>query len=124
MADYGSDITFTGLDITPQLIMTTDSSVVIEAIALRLQSDPGSLWYDHTYGYNVNSLFKNPMIMENNSSKIQSRIVTECKKDPRVRNAVVTVSEFDYKNKSCVISVGIELTDGTIPETLVFSING
>lgn len=123
--DYGTDITFDGLDILPSLTLTTDSSVVLEALAYRLSVDAGSLWYDTDFGYNINSLFKSPILMTDSGlSSIQTRITQECMKDQRVRKANVDFSNFSLQNQSLTISIQVQLVSGEIPETLVFNLNG
>jgi hypothetical protein len=120
---YGTDITFDGSDITPGLLVTVDSSVVLEALAMRLQSDEGSLWYDPNYGYNINNLFKSPILMSNGGvSKITTRIENECLKDTRVKKAVVSITDFSLQTKTMKITIEIGLVNGE-QNSLVFDIN-
>lgn len=119
---YGSDLSYDGNDINPALTLTDDSSVVLEALAFRLQSDQGSLWYDSSYGFNINRLVKSPIVLSGEGiQKVKNRIETECKKDPRVQKAIVQVSEFNAKSKELIIQVSITLTNG-VQDSLVFSL--
>jgi hypothetical protein len=121
---YGSDITFDGSDITPALTITNDDNVVLEALTLRLQSDPGSLWYDPDYGFNINGMFKSPVNMANGSiDRISSRIENECLKDTRVSSATVSITDFSLQTKTMKISIEIGLVNGE-QNSLVFSIIG
>jgi phage baseplate assembly protein W len=118
---YGSDITFTGEDITPALTLTSDSSVVLEALSFRLQSNPGSLWYDPDYGYNINNLLKAPININGGINAIISRIENECYKDSRVFSAKCTISNFSLKNNTMKIAIEVTLVNGE-QNVLVFDL--
>lgn len=109
---YGTDITFDGADINPGLQLTTDASVVLEALSLRLQSDPGSLWYDPNYGYNINNLLKSPINMNGGIGIIGSRIENECYKDTRVFSANVSITDFSLRNNTMKITIKVTLVNG------------
>lgn len=120
--DYGTDITFDGSDISPSLNLTKDSSVVLEALAFRLQSDEGSLWYDPTYGFNINDLFKSPIIMDGGIGNIKVKIENQCYLDSRVQRAQVLITDFSLKTRSMKITIDITLKSGE-QNSLVFDIN-
>jgi hypothetical protein len=119
---YGTDIAFNGEDINPSLSLTTDSSVVLEALSFRLQSDPGSLWYDPEYGYNINNLMKSPVNMNGGIIAIVKRIENECYKDSRVFSASAEITNFSLKNSTMKITINITLNGGE-QKVLVFDLN-
>jgi hypothetical protein len=117
--EYGTDITFDGNDITPGLTITKDSSVVLEALSLRLQTNYGALWYDPEYGFNVMGLLKSPIHLTNGLSTIKTRIENECYKDSRV-DTVEVQTRGDVRNMTLIVKV--KLVNGETND-LVFDLN-
>jgi hypothetical protein len=110
---YGNDFRWDGSSILPSLELNGSESVVLESVARRLQSDPGSLFYDQSYGYNILNLLKKP-----NTINIKL-IENECLKDERVTAAIC---EYYFNNSTLIIQIKIELFNNKIFK-LVFNIN-
>ena len=86
--EYGIDIKWDNEDLTAGYELQDQDLIVLEALSRRLQSKPGSLFYDDDYGYDISRLINLPY-----SGNISSRIENECLKYERVKFAQATVIE-------------------------------
>lgn len=102
-SEYGIDAKWADDDLTAGYELQTEEIIVLEALARRLQSKPGSLFYDDDYGYDISCLINLPY-----SGNISSRIENECLKDERVKFAKCNVYE-DKVNESLTIVINITL---------------
>lgn len=114
MADLGSD--FSGVsDITPTLAVVSGRRCLIEAIAHRLITPRGSLWYDPDYGYDLRQYLSGITVA---AGSIAASVAAEAEKDERVEqaSAVVTFS-------GSVLDVKLAIADGAGPFTFVLRIS-
>lgn len=74
--------------------VVTGLPVLLEALARRLKTPRGGLFYDPGYGFDVRA-FLNSRMLEENLYRLTTGVETECEKDPRVLRADVEVTIFD-----------------------------
>lgn len=77
--DYGTTFAC-ATDLTPQMSTVSGLRAVAEAVARRLQTDRGALWYDLDYGTNI-TRFVNAAVP---LSSIETMVENEAIKDERV----------------------------------------
>src|SRR5690349_16156686 len=88
--DFGSDISgFPDLD--PTFSLVSGTTALAQAIARRLESPRGSLWYAPDYGTDVRGRL-NDAFTASGLHALQSDIEAECEKDERIRHASATVT--------------------------------
>jgi len=87
---YGSD--FAGFeDLTPRLLVLEGASAevlsVIQALARRLSTPRGGLWYDPNYGYDIRAFIADTV----EASTAENIVESECRKEERVKSAKCTI---------------------------------
>lgn len=116
--DFGKDIsTFPDLDRAMRL--RSGRVVLAEALARRLETPRGGLFYDADYGLDVRAMLNDAMT-ENGLAAIEDAILSEILKDDRVENAEVAAT-FSMEEES--LSVRIEVLAGEEPFPLVLKID-
>lgn len=114
MASLGTDISGVS-DLTPSLEVVSGRRALIEAIARRLITPRGGLFYDQGYGYDVRQYLSG---ITASPSAIAAGIVAECEKDERVDQASAAVS---FIGTSLVANIAI--ADGGGPFSFVLSVS-
>jgi hypothetical protein len=101
------------LDVTADLRVVHGREALGHALARRLTTRRGGLWYDPNYGHDVRQYVNAPT---QQPGKIESEVSGECLKDERVLEADVTVLSVGEE-----LRLGIVITDGQgpFPLTLV-----
>lgn len=87
MAVYGIDLVGVD-DLDPSLEVVDGPVAVAYAVARRLLTPPGGLFYDLDYGYDLRRLLNAPM---RSASEVSYRVRTEALKDERVLEATASV---------------------------------
>lgn len=108
--DYGSDIS-TVPDLDPSYSVITGPRVVAEAVARRLITPRGGLFYDLNYGYDVRQ-FLNAIITPGLASTISSQCEQEALKDERVLGASVVVIQGPGQLSQLTLNVDLKLQSG------------
>jgi phage baseplate assembly protein W len=117
MADFGTDIScYPGLD--PQGTLVSGNAAVLQAIARRLTTPRGGLFYDPNYGTDVRG-FLNEAITNESIARWKTAIERECRQDQRVASVVV-----DMKPNAAAQSLTVHITCTTAdgPFAAVFSV--
>lgn len=115
MTDYGSDIsTFPDLD--PSFGLLTGPRVVAEAVARRLMTPRGGLFYDPQYGFDLRALL-NDATPDARLAAIASQVEDEALKDERVQ-AVQAFVTRNGQAGTLVVRIVLTLASGTFPLTL------
>jgi phage baseplate assembly protein W len=114
MPDYGLDL-FGISDLSPSLTVVKGRAGLLQALARRLTTPTGSLWYAPTYGFDVRRLLNAPIV---NAASANARIRAECLKDDRVDEANVRVVRVGRS-----LHVGIQVTHGAGPFDFVLDVN-
>jgi phage baseplate assembly protein W len=100
MADLGSD--FHGYpDIHPTLKQVSGTLCLVQALARRLETPRGGLFYDPDYGTDLRKFVNQSGVTR---AQVVSAIQTECLKDQRVASVTATV-EFADTDMTIFISV-------------------
>lgn len=107
MSDYGTDIGGTSdLDFT----LVTGRAVVIQAVARRLLTPRGSLFYAPDYGIDLSGLL-NARFNSALLARWKSEIERQAEQDDRVASCTATLTVNGQQLK---ISVALELADGIV----------
>lgn len=110
---FGSD--FSGVDdLDPTLAFLTgdaDERVALaQAIARRLSTPRGGLFYDPAYGYDLRQLISSTSDPTTEEQKIED----ECTKDERVKSATVSITVIGHgPQKTWQIEIECTTNDGT-----------
>jgi hypothetical protein len=88
MADLGTDISGV-MDLTPSLTEVSGRTALIQAVARRLVTPRGALWYAPAYGFDLRQFLSGITI---NPSQIASGIVDQAEQDERVAGAQASVT--------------------------------
>lgn len=114
MADLGTDIHCVS-DMEPTLRVISGREALAHAIARRLQTPFGGLWYDPDYGYDLRQFCSGQLTQ---ASTIASSVELEALKDERVLDAKAAVTVVGK-----TLDVKVTLTDGLGPFTLVIGVD-
>jgi phage baseplate assembly protein W len=106
-------------DLDPTFAVRTDRSVLVEALARRLQTPRGTLFYDEEYGYDVRELL-NAALDEDAALRAQADIAAECEKDERVLSATPA---FTFGPKTGDLLVSVSAVDAEGPFELVLRVS-
>jgi phage baseplate assembly protein W len=98
------------LDLSPDLRTVHGREALIEALARRLTTPRGGLWYDPSYGHDVRQYVNAPSPQP---GLVESQVSAECLKDERVLDAEVTVLSVGEE-----LRISVEITDARGPFTL------
>lgn len=118
MPDFGTDISALD-DLDPGFALVSGEAMLARAIARRLTTPRGGLFYDPDYGYDVRGLLLDSLTPAKLASA-SAAIGSEVEKDPRVAAASVTFTE-DTSAARLTISVEVETDAG--PFDLVLSVD-
>jgi phage baseplate assembly protein W len=115
MAELGTDIScFPDLD--PMFVLVSGKLNLAQAIARRLQTPRGGLFYDLDYGFDLRA-YCNETITDFSLYALRASIEAECEKDERVLKASsIITAPLDGK-----LSVSIELTTAEGPFKLILA---
>lgn len=114
MADLGTD--FAGVnDITPTLQVVSGRRCLIEAIARRLITPRGALWYDPDYGYDLRQYLSGITVA---AGSIAASVAAEAEKDERVEQA-----SADVTFSGSVLNVKLAIADAAGPFQFVLRIS-
>lgn len=118
MADaFGSDIScVAGLD--PNFTLTSGAACVAQAIARRLTTPRGGLFYDPNYGTDVREILA-AKIDRRRLEDWRARIETEVRKDDRVASVSASLV---YLPATGILTIRIDGTLGTGPFTLTLAV--
>ena len=87
MADFGTDLScYPGLD--PLGTLVSGTTAVLQALARRLTTPRGGLFYDPNYGTDVRG-FLNEAMTNESIARWKTAIDRECRQDPRVTSIAV-----------------------------------
>jgi hypothetical protein len=115
--DYGTDISCVN-DFAPDGRITSGRHILAEAICRRLITPRGRLIDDPNYGFDLTG-YTNDDMSPGDIAAMRVGIEAECLKDERVSAAVATASLA----AGGILAVGITLTDGNGPFSLVLSVS-
>lgn len=118
MADYGTD-----LSALPDLSfnLQSGSANLAEAIARRLVTPRGGLFYDPSYGLDLRQ-YLGEALTDEVRYEIETLVGAECEKDERILSARATLIDGPPQARSLQVAVELETADG--PFRFVLSING
>lgn len=111
--DYGTTFAC-ATDFTPQMSTVSGLRAVAEAVARRLQTDRGALWYDLDYGTNI-TRFVNAAVP---LSSIETMVENEAIKDERVNDCTCEATQIDMS-----LSLRIQLEADEGPFEFVLSVS-
>lgn len=117
MATLGTD-----LSAIPDLSWTLKSGLdnLAEAIARRLITPLGGLFYDPSYGLDLRQ-YIGETLTDEVRYEIETLVIGECEKDERVLSAAATIIEGPPQLRSIQIELVLETADG--PYRLILSIS-
>lgn len=118
MADLGSDFHCV-TDIDFNLSAVSGRTCLAEAIARRLQTPRGGLWYDADYGTDLRQFINSPAL---NLRAVSAAAYAEILKDERVESAQVTTT-MPGGPSATTLTVTVSLADSAGPFTLVLSVS-
>lgn len=122
MGDFGSDFSgFTDIDENWSFISgdfsapkPNSATALTQALARRLTTPNGALWYDPNYGYDLRELVSSTRAPES----VEARIEAECRKDRRVDDCNCSVVAIGAgAARVWTITINPQTTDG---ETFAF----
>ncbi len=116
--DYGSDIHCID-DIDPSFSVVTGRLAVAQALARRLGTPRGGLFYDPEYGFDLRQ-FANAGFNQALSFQISAGIEAECVKDERVRSASASVT---YDAQTERLTTAVDGISDAGPFRLVLSVS-
>jgi phage baseplate assembly protein W len=118
MADFGVDI-FSVDDLDGGFELVTGTKALGQAIARRLGTPRGGLFYDRTYGYDLRA-FLNADLDDVDIFAIAAATEAECERDERVQRATATVS---LNTSTQRLRVAVELETAVGPFKLVLDVS-
>lgn len=118
-ADYGIDVSCVD-DLDPTFALVSGPVALAQALARRLATPRGGLFYDGTYGYDLRAILNASVEDFGGTFAIASAVEAECMKDERVARAGATVS-FNRGTEKLTVAVAIEGSEG--PFDLVLSVD-
>lgn len=117
MATLGSDIScYPDLDAAETIV--SGRTALAQAIARRLTTPRGALFYDGHYGTDLR-LFLSEGFAQDTPARSAAAIEAECRKDERVSGAAAAVT-FNAAAQSLKLSISLDTGDG--PFTLTLSV--
>ena len=116
--DFGLDIAGV-YDFDKSLTTVTGQRAVAEAVARRLITPRGGLFYDPNYGYDVRLLLNNSML-QSDVYAVTAAIEAECEKDERVYDAQVSI-KTTASLETLLISIKLQTSAGPFLLTLSVS---
>lgn len=114
MAEHGYDIAGI-LDLSTDLRVIHGREALLHAIARRLTTPRGALFYDPSYGHDVRQYVNAPA---QRAGLIESQVSLECLKDERVLDAEVDVETTDEFGEGLILRLTITDSLGPFRFTL------
>jgi len=117
MTDFGTD--FSAL---PDLsfVLQSGQANLAEAIARRLMTPRGGLFYDPTYGMDLRG-YLNEALTDATRYEIETLVAAECEQDERVLAATATVVEGAPNSRTIQVSIELETAAG--PFRLILAVS-
>lgn len=115
--DFGTDISCYP-DLDPLGTLVSGNTALAQAIARRLITPRGSLFYDTNYGTDLR-LYLNEGMTNEAQSRIKSAIEAECAKDERVSSVTADVV---YSSAARTLAITITLVGGSGPFSLTLAV--
>ncbi|MCS7069103.1 MAG: hypothetical protein N2313_04600 [Meiothermus ruber] len=108
MADFGTD-----LSALPDLNFSVKSGTanLAEAVARRLITPRGRLFYDLSYGLDLRQ-YLNEALTDEVRYEIETLVAAECEKDERVLSASATLIDAPPQARALQIAIDLETSDG------------
>jgi phage baseplate assembly protein W len=104
-------------DLGDRFVLKSGNANLAEAIARRLMTPRGGLFYDQTYGIDLRA-FLNEAITDARLRQIESEAAAEATKDPRVEGATATAALVNDR-----LTLSLELETGAGPFPLVLAVS-
>lgn len=117
MIDYGIDVACVD-DIDPTFELVSGRKALVQALARRLATPRGGLFYDGTYGYDLRAVLNASVEDFGGVYAIAAAVEAECQKDERVATARASVN---FNRETLTVAVAIEGSEG--PFDLVLSVD-
>ncbi|AZF88274.1 hypothetical protein [Meiothermus phage MMP17] len=114
MADFGTDLSALP-DLSFDLKSGRDN--LAEALARRLITPPGGLFYDPTYGLNLRE-YLNDAITDEVRYEIETLVAAECEKDERILAAEATLMDTGMP-RTVQLAIALETAEGPFRLILV-----
>jgi hypothetical protein len=114
LADLGTDISGV-MDVSPSLAESSGRRALIEAVARRLITPRGSLWYDPAYGFDLRQFLSGLTV---NASQISSGVTEQAEQDERVSAAQASVT---FSGNRLIVKLAILDSSGPFSFTLAVS---
>lgn len=107
MADFGTD-----LSALPDLNFSIKSGNdnLAEAIARRLVTPRGGLFYDSSYGLDLRQ-YLNEALTDEVRYEIETLVAAECEKDERILSAMATLVDGSPQTREVQIAIELETSD-------------
>jgi phage baseplate assembly protein W len=118
VTDFGVDLSCVS-DIEPSFDLVRGRTALAQALARRLGTPRGGLFYDPTYGYDLRAHL-NAAIGPLDTFAIGAAVETECERDERVQRTTATVS-FNAQTERLRVALVVEDADGPFPLVLEVS---
>jgi len=115
--DFGSDIGFLN-DLDPNFGLVSGTTNLGQALAHRLETPRGGLFYDPNYGTDIRS-YLNEAIGPKTLPQLASDVQAECLKDERVLSCTCGV-QFISASKSLKLSINVATAAG--PFTFILAV--
>lgn len=113
--DFGTDISCYP-DLDPLGTLVSGNTALAQAIARRLTTPRGGLFYDTNYGTDLR-LYLNEGMTNETQSRIKAAIESECRKDERVSSASAEVT-FNFATQTLSVSISLVTASGPFTLTL------
>jgi len=115
--DLGTDISCFP-DLSPLGTLVTGNTGVAQALARRLTTPRGGLFYDTNYGTDLR-LYLNEGMTQEAQSRIKAAVESECRKDERVSSCTADVT---FNLAAQTLAVSIAFSTGAGPFSLTLSV--
>lgn len=117
--DFGIDVSCVA-DIDPTFALVSGRRALAQALARRLSTPRGGLFYDGTYGYDLRSQLNAAVDDFGGTFAIAAAVEAEVEKDERVLAATAEVT-FDASTERLRVAIAIMAADG--PFALVLGVD-
>lgn len=109
MTDFGTDL-YCVDDIRPTFDLVSGRTGLAQALARRLSTPRGGLFYDTTYGLDLRA-YLNADLDQGDAFRLEAAAASECERDERVARATAEVT-FDQVAETLTIRIDIVPADG------------
>lgn len=118
MTDFGVDLAALP-DLDPLFSLVSGRAVLLEAIARRLRTPRGALFYDPEYGLDLTG-YVNESLSRADALALEAALAAECRKDERIRAAGASVA---FEPATRTLRITVRLFDDAGPFELVLSVD-